>query len=1054
MSRVIRILPVMIIVVPMFGGSPRLLAQKNEPDPALRTYLSANGLLNRGLHELAAAEYRAFLRENEDHEKAPVARYGLGVCLFRLKQYEEAVKELSPLARKDDFEFSAEAGTISGQCYLALKQANEAVEAFQRVVTAHEDHALADDAAAGLIESLYLIGRHAEAAARSEAFVARWSESALRERVLFFQGAAYMAVKRYADAAGEFAALQEDFGRGELAAQASLLQAQCLQQNESGDEAVRQYRRVIKEGDERFLPDALYGLATILYRKGEFAEAGEWLDQLLERFPTHSLAPMARFYRGRILFEAEQYDDAAKMFDATAGDDTSLAGAQAYWTAKCDLRRGRAAEAAERLSDAVKRYPDHDLAADMMYDRAVALLKAEQAEEAVAAMTAFRSRFPDHPLSAEALQLLAVTEHQRAQYEASDRFARAYVEAYPSAVHAATMRFLIGENAFLAGRLDDAVVAYEAFLAEYPEHGQRDKATFRLGMACFRLERFDEAEAHLTAVAGLARREPLFRPALLALGEIQFREEAWQEAEEQFEAYLAGGPDQAAADDALLKLGLAQQRQDRHEAALATHDRLLEQFESSPHRLQAMFERGQALVSLGRAEEAAKAFEAVVAEGSDTLFAAHALNHLGALAMRRGDHETAAKYFERVTDSTESDGLSADALFRQGQSLMAARRFAEAEKSFAEFGNRFASHMLADDAGAQRAIALSRQDKHEEAVRAIEAVEERHGSRLEPSLRASLTYELAWCLRALGRTDEAAKAYRSLVDAEAAGPYRAHAVLELAGLEMQVNRYDEAATLLTQLVQSAGDGDAALTADLREQTMYRLGVCAFERKQMRDSAELFEQFVEQFPKSSLMASALFYAGEAQFTLGRFEAAAAHLTRVTEAFEKDAMYEPALLRLGEALAQLQHWARSERVFAEYLSRFPESSQWFQAQFGLGWARENQKRHDEAIAAYRSVIERHQGPTAARAQFQIGECLFAQEKFEDAVRELLKVDILYAYPEWSAAALYEAGRAFEKLNKTAEARTQFKEVAERHQDSHWARLASQRLNELSSAALPGR
>jgi TolA-binding protein len=223
---------------------------------------------------------------------------------------------------------------------------------------------------------------------------------------------------------------------------------------------------------------------------------------------------------------------------------------------------------------------------------------------------------------------------------------------------------------------------------------------------------------------------------------------------------------------------------------------------------------------------------------------------------------------------------------------------------------------------------------------------------------------------------------------------------------------------------------------------------------MRESADYFDEFIDAFPGSALLASASFHAGEARFQLGSFPDAVTHLTRVVDGFESDPVYPPALLRLGEAQAQLQHWAKSELAFSDFLSRFADSPHWFQARFGLGWSRENQKRYEEAIAAYRLVTERHQGPTAARAQFQIGECLFAEEQYDDAVRELLKVDILYAYPEWSAAALYEAGRAFEKLNKTAEARTQFKEVAERHKESHWAQLASQKLNELSSAGLPGR
>ncbi len=72
----------------------------------------------------------------------------------------------------------------------------------------------------------------------------------------------------------------------------------------------------------------------------------------------------------------------------------------------------------------------------------------------------------------------------------------------------------------------------------------------------------------------------------------------------------------------------------------------------------------------------------------------------------------------------------------------------------------------------------------------------------------------------------------------------------------------------------------------------------------------------------------------------------------------------------------------------------------------------------------------------------------------MRELLKVDILYAYPQWSAAALFEAGRCFEKLSQTAEARQQFKTVVDQYSDTRWAALASERLATVTAGLPPGR
>src|SRR5437867_8272152 len=74
----------------------------------LREYYSGNGLLQRGLYELAAAEYRKFLSAHAEHEKAPIAHYGLAVCLFRTQQYDAALVELNPLAARQEFAYAAE----------------------------------------------------------------------------------------------------------------------------------------------------------------------------------------------------------------------------------------------------------------------------------------------------------------------------------------------------------------------------------------------------------------------------------------------------------------------------------------------------------------------------------------------------------------------------------------------------------------------------------------------------------------------------------------------------------------------------------------------------------------------------------------------------------------------------------------------------------------------------------------------------------------------------------------------------------------------------------
>ena len=1026
-------------------------------DAGLRDYYSANGLLNRGLHELAAVEYRKFLSAHPEHEKVPVARYGLAVCLYRLGQHAEAVAELKLLHASPDAPYPAESAAILGQCQLALGAYEEAAEAFTDILEHHRGHELADDAAAGAVEALYALQRYDEAATQARLLAARWPQSPLRARVEFFWGLAGMAQQDYAAAAEHFALIQDDHEQSAFAPQATLLLAQCYHHQSLLQQAARQYQRVVKQAESRFADEALFGLGMLALQKQEWDDSGQHFERLLQEHPQSPRAPAARFYRGRVHLEQGDLEAATRCFDQCRREqlEPELQDNLAFWSAKVLLRQQKLAEAARQLEEALTTYPDTELRAEMQYDRALALVQAGEVDAGIDSLTTFRTEYPAHEMAPDALHLLASTEHQRRHYDKSLAHCRTFLEQHHNHALTANVLFLAAENQYLAGSYADAASTYEQFLRAHPRDEQATQATYRLGCALYRLEQFDEAAPHLNAVEREARTTPEFAFALFALGDIHFQRAEWVPAEKYLHAYLAGGQDVPAADDALLKQGLALQRQRQHEQALQVYSTLLERFAESPHRLQALFESGQVLRALQRGAEARAAFEQVLALDPESRFAPFALKHLGALAMESGDYAGAAQLYGRAQNpDATSDAGGAEVLFNRGQALLAAGAYPEAEQSFRSFLEQNRGHERAGLAAAQLVIALARQDRHADALSTIKQVEHRSHRELPDYWQATVNYEQAWCLRQLGRIEEAAVVYRNLLEGKLEDELKAHTLLELAGLEIEAKNYKPAAGLLRDLGALLARAPDAWPEELPIQQTYQLGICESELGEFEDAGRLFEEFITLFPNSVLIASASFYCGEAYYQTGKPAQAITHLTRVVEQFSSDSTYGPSLLRLGECLASLQRWPRSEQVFTEYLKRFGDRDAWFQAQFGLGWARENQGRHDEAISAYRQVVEHHQGPTAARAQFQIGECLFARGRFEEAVRELLKVDILYAYPEWSAAALYEAGQCFEHLGKAVEARAQFQAVVDKHQDTRWAQLAASRLESLAGAAVPGR
>lgn len=1012
---------------------------------------TAHGLLGRGLWDLAEVEYRRFLEQVGDrHDDSGVARYGLAVSLFRAQRWDLAAKELAQLQEQSPDLYSAEVLTMRAQCALALGRFAAAAQSFEEVASRHAEHDLADDAIIGAAEARYREGQFDRALKWGAQYTQRWPKGALRDRAQWWQGASAAAQGDYQAAIEILEPLWSRVSDGPLAAPAGLTLAQCYHQSGDSPKAEKHYRALLEGGEGAQRPAAMLGLGALYLQRGRAAEALRQFDTLLKSHPGASESSMAKLQRAQALYELGRLEDARGTLELLSRERHARADEVHYWLAKCRLHEGDPGAAGTILGDAIVRFPESRYLPEMHYDRAVALARYDEPAAAVEALAVFRDRFATHSLAPDALYLLAVCEQRRGQFEPSAEYAGQLMAEYSDHPLAVAVRLVRAESRYQLGDWDGVLADLRSYLASSP--GDREgvsRAQYRLGLALYRLDRQAEAEAALSEIVRRSDAAQRFGPALLALADMHFQRGEWEPARELLERYLSGEGERPSTEDALLRLGLCHQRLGKHGESLARYDELLRRFPESRLALQVQFERGQALVSLNRAQEARSVLEEVAQAGADSPFGPPAVHHLGAIALREGDYEGAAKRFANL----EREG-NADVALQFGQSLAAAGRYAEAEEALGRFLETHKAHAHAPLARATLVVALARQQKHTAALAQESQLGNDGLSRLDPAMAETVQYESAWSLRQLGRSEESAAAYRSLLARGGSTPVIHAAMLDLAALEMDAKRFEEAAECLRKLLSAAGTAAKPVATALREQALYRLGVCEFEREKYADASAAFDQLLVDSPQSSLRASAGYFSGEALFRIGRAEPAAARFQQVVETQAESPECPLAMLRWGECLAAQQHWSKSEQVFGDFISRFDGHSAWYQAQFGIGWAREHQGRHEEAIRAYEAVVTRHRGPTAARAQFQIGECYFARKDHDTAVRELLKVDIHYAYPEWSAAALFEAGRCFDLMGRAQDAKAQFEAVVERFGDSTWAQSAAQRLSQRSTAALPGR
>ena len=147
------------------------------------------------------------------------------------------------------------------------------------------------------------------------------------------------------------------------------------------------------------------------------------------------------------------------------------------------------------------------------------------------------------------------------------------------------------------------------------------------------------------------------------------------------------------------------------------------------------------------------------------------------------------------------------------------------------------------------------------------------------------------------------------------------------------------------------------------------------------------------------------------------------------------------------AYQQDWTDALELSLASKKEFNKFEADYEFDFVIGRAHASQGRLTEARKAYRSVIESPRGKTtitAAMAQWRIGETHFHQEDYEKAIAAYNRVDSLYSYKKWRAAALVEAGKCQEHLGNWNHAAKLYQQLINKFPGSEFRQVAENRLN----------
>ncbi len=954
--------------------------------------------------KLAAEEFRALVERFPDDARAPVALFYLGEAQLQLGDLAGAQKSFDGYLRKyPDGEHARTALFRSG-------------------------------------ESAHVAGQAAEADRLLRAFLQKNPKDPLNAYVLTYLGEIASGKGDFEDAAAWFGQGLKDFPNGPLQDDCRYGLGRAFRELGRTEEATRLFLAVSAKTGSPRADEALFYLGVMQLDATRPEEAVKSFRELESKFSKSPQLPAARLLLGKALFQLQRWDEARTALEGLKSD-ARLGVRARYWLGRVQQEQGQWAAAASTLIAAAEAAPEHALEAEIRFEAGRSLAKAgdgpaaqKQFDLAIAA-SGENGPWLDEALSEKAQAALALKDH-----ELVDRTAGQFAERCPRSPLAAGVARTWAQSLIERGRYPEALEKLEPWLANAGKDEEGLAARYLAGLAYDGVGRPKDALDQLDR-AGASDDPAVRKGALLAKAGIRMRAEQFSEAAAVLQALLAAAPDEQEALAARMRLAVCLARTRQLDEARAMYAEVVEQHAASEAFPAFEEQLAEAALDAGDTQWSSALFERLAAGGGQSEAEKRGLAGLGWSQLRAGRLSDAAATFGRLLQSDPPAALAAEAAHVRGTILEKLRQPDAALAMYDRVIDKHPESQQRADALLAAARLRDRLDQDEQAVALFERFVRDFPEHAE--LDRAL-YDWAWALQDLKRGEAATAAFQRIHLEFRQSKVWPDATYRLAQQAFEARHLAEAKKLTSAVL------DAACSADLRQHVLYLKGQIAAAESDWDEVRDTFETLAKDHPEGPFRWIAEFWTAESSYRKQDYAAAAAKLQEIAQ--QTRGRGDPWLamipLRRAQILAHQEKWKEARDLAAGIAKDSPQFDQMYQVDYVLGRCLAMEARFDEARAAYQRVIHSPQGAkteTAAKAQWMIGETYHHQKDYEAALRAYHRVEFLYDFPEWQAAALLQAAKCREALGEWNEAVRLYERLMKEYPDTPYNEDAGRRLLE---------
>ncbi len=269
-----------------------------------------------------------------------------------------------------------------------------------------------------------------------------------------------------------------------------------------------------------------------------------------------------------------------------------------------------------------------------------------------------------------------------------------------------------------------------------------------------------------------------------------------------------------------------------------------------------------------------------------------------------------------------------------------------------------------------------------------------------------------------------------------------------------------------------------------DQFMFKKGEIYFSLRQYDKAKAEYKSFTSAYPNSNLTPDAYFWIGKSSQNLGQSEEAIFNFDKVFKNYRNSELASASVLEIGNIYRASKNYDGAIKIYDSGIQELKKSSKIPEFQYNKGMTLVEMNKFQEAYAAFEDVVmyspntvfadkskfelalieiaarryanadeylsslaENRADELGAKSQYYLGQSLYDQAKYKDAITALVRVRTVFSrFEEWLMRSYLLTGDCYVKLNDKRNAAEMYRAVIAKYSGTPIGDEATQKLRKV--------